>query len=203
MEKPTIMPVAKQKSTSVSHLRRTETRDQRVRRTRARIDAAFVELLRRRPYGEIRISDICKKAAVGRATFYSHYATKDDLLHSQFERLVAPMLILKPESTYLINATPFFAHVQQMPGLFAAFMGARGGTAPLVLRACFESRAEQALPRGRLTGFRRTVMARFLATTLLTVIECWFEKRTSESPLELQELFRSLVSPVTTISAQP
>jgi len=189
------MALAKQKSENVSHLRRKEIRDERVRRTRERIDRGFIELLRRRRYGDIRISDICKKAAVGRATFYAHYATKDDLLRSQFERIVAPMLIIKPDSPCILYATPFFAHIRQMPDIFSAFMGARGGTAPLVLRQCFEARARQAIQLYRLTGLRKAALARFIAATLLTVIECWLENGSRETPNELQDLFSSLIAP--------
>lgn len=190
-----LMALAKQKSANVSHLRSQEIRDERVRRTRARIDSGFVQLLHRRRYGDIRISDICKKAAVGRATFYAHYATKDDLLRSQFERIVAPMLIIKPNSPCVIYATPFFGHIQQMPDIFGAFMGPRGGTAPLVLRECFEARARQAIDLDRLTGLRKSALARFIAATLLTVIECWLENGSRETPNELQDLFSSLITP--------
>lgn len=189
------MPVAKQKSASVSHLRRAEVRDERVRRTRAHIDAAFLALLQRRPYGDIRISDICKKAAVGRATFYAHYATKDELLRSQFERRVAPMLVIRPNSRHLVDATTFFTHIRDMPGLFGALMGPRGGTAPFVLRDCFEARVRQALEAGGIPSSRKTPVPRFMAATLLTLIEFWLEGGTSESPTQMQELFNSLVHP--------
>jgi AcrR family transcriptional regulator len=197
------MPVAKQKSASVSHLRRAEVRDQRVRRTRARIDAAFLALLQRRPYGDLRISDICKKAAVGRATFYAHYATKDELLRSQFERRVAPMLAIRQHSRHLIDATTFFTHVRDMPGIFSALMGPRGGTAPFVLRECFESRVRQALEADGVPGTRKTPLPRFMAATLLTLIEFWLEGGTAESPMQMQALFSSLVHPAVKSSSMP
>ena len=197
------MAVAKQKSASVSHLRRAEVRDQRVRRTRARIDAAFLALLQRRPYGDIRISDICRKAAIGRATFYAHYATKDELLRSQFERRVAPMLAIRPNSRHLIDATTFFAHVRDMPGLFGALMGPGGGTAPFVLRDCFESCVRQALEAGGVPSSRKTPLPRFMAATLLTLIEFWLESGATESPMQMQELFSSLVHPAVKSSSAP
>jgi AcrR family transcriptional regulator len=70
------MAVTKQKSASVSQRRASQRKDERVRRTRMRIDAAFVDLLHRRAYGNIRVSEIVKKAGVGRPTFYAHYSTK-------------------------------------------------------------------------------------------------------------------------------
>ena len=88
------MALIKHKSVSVSHVhgeRESKKKDERVVRSRKRLDAAFVELLHRRAYGNMRVSDIAKKAGVGRATFYAHYPSKDHLLRSQFDRFVAPM----------------------------------------------------------------------------------------------------------------
>lgn len=110
-----------------------------------RIDAAFVELLHRRAYGDIRVSDIVKKARVGRPTFYAHYATKDNLLRSQFERIVAPMLTPVSTQPASLDATRLFEHVYNSRHLYKALMGPGGGTAPRVLRACFEARAQNAL----------------------------------------------------------
>lgn len=46
-------------------------------------DALFY-LLEGTPYEEISISDITKKAGVGRATFYRHFKTKDDIVREYF-----------------------------------------------------------------------------------------------------------------------
>src|SRR3954449_3944634 len=105
------MAVTKQKSANVSQRRVPDHKDERVRRTRMRIDAAFVDLLHRRGYGNIRVSEIVKKAGVGRPTFYAHYATKDDLLRSQFERIIAPLIRCTPGDVVRIDATSFLAHV--------------------------------------------------------------------------------------------
>src|SRR5689334_20959617 len=143
------MAVAKQNSASVSHRRkkerRKEAKDARAQRTRKQIDAAFVELLFHRPYGEIRVSDITRKARVGRATFYAHFATKDELLRAQFERGVAPMLAPSPTDPCLLDATRFFGHIRSAGQIYKALMGPRAGSAPAVLRDCFENCAQKAL----------------------------------------------------------
>jgi AcrR family transcriptional regulator len=129
MGKPQNMAVAKQKSASVSHRRDQTRKDERIRRTRIQIDAAFVELLHRRHYGSIRVSDITKKAHIGRATFYAHYPDKDTLLRSQFDRIVAPM-IGRAHGTSAIDATAFFDHIRTAPHFYKTLMGPEGGTAP-------------------------------------------------------------------------
>lgn len=189
------MAVAKQKSASVLHLREETRKDERIRRTRARIDGAFVELLHRRAYGTIRVSDITKKAGVGRATFYAHFGAKDDLLRSQFDRRVAPMIVGAPSDPCLLDASALFAHVQSSPHIYKALMGPNGGTAPRLLRECFELRVRQLLlnPQDTGRGLRRSAVSRFVASSLLTVIECWLQDGTGETPQQVQALFSEFV----------
>lgn len=196
------MAVAKQNSANVSHRpgntrRRDPDNDARVARTRQRIDAAFVQLLHRRSYGDIRVSDITRKAGVGRATFYAHYSDKDELLRSQFERIVAPMLFASPGDPPHLNATPFFAHIRSAPRLYKALMTANAGTAPFVLRDCFEKRAREvlSLPSRFKTALQTAAVSRFVASSLLAITECWLEQGGRETPLELQALFATLVGP--------
>ena len=54
--------------------------DRRQQKTRKAIFNAFTILLSNRSYNKITVSDILEKADVGRATFYSHFETKDSLL---------------------------------------------------------------------------------------------------------------------------
>src|SRR6266496_628935 len=53
--------------------------DRRVRRTRAALQQALIELLPRKSYEQITVEDICAAADIGRSTFYAHYRGKEDL----------------------------------------------------------------------------------------------------------------------------
>jgi AcrR family transcriptional regulator len=91
----------KHKSQSVSKLAAhaaDSIPDARVRRTRNKIDEAFVKLLFHRSYRNLRVSDITRKAAIGRPTFYAHFSSKDELLRSQANRVMIPMLQASPGS---------------------------------------------------------------------------------------------------------
>ena len=48
----------------------------RVERTKKNISLALYALLLRKPYDEISVSDICKKANVSRVSFYHYYDTR-------------------------------------------------------------------------------------------------------------------------------
>ena len=54
--------------------------DRRQRRTRETIFNAFTELIAKKDFMHITVGEIIEKADIGRATFYSHFETKDFLL---------------------------------------------------------------------------------------------------------------------------
>lgn len=61
--------------------------DRRQRKTREAIFNAFIVLLSKKNYNNITVGEIIEIADIGRATFYSHFATKDFLLKDLCEEL--------------------------------------------------------------------------------------------------------------------
>src|SRR5208282_3885001 len=118
--------------------------DARTRRTLARIDDAFVQLLYVRSYEAIRVSDIAKKARIGRATFYAHYDSKGSLLRSRFMRVIEPMILLRPADPCLFDCTALFAHILSARRLYRSVAGAR------VIRDCIENRLRTLLEQSSL-----------------------------------------------------
>lgn len=64
-----------------------EKMDRRQKKTREAIFRAFIELLSTEHYSRITVGEIIDRADVGRATFYSHFETKDFLLKELCEEL--------------------------------------------------------------------------------------------------------------------
>lgn len=62
--------------------------DLRVRRTRKLIREAFISLLRTKRFEKISIQEISDKAMINRATFYAHYADKQDLYDSLIDNFL-------------------------------------------------------------------------------------------------------------------
>ncbi len=61
--------------------------DRRQRKTRDAIFSAFTGLLEKQAYNRITVQEIIDAADIGRATFYAHFETKDDLLRALCEEL--------------------------------------------------------------------------------------------------------------------
>jgi AcrR family transcriptional regulator len=179
-----------QKSRSVA-----EVVDPRVEKTRASIAAAFTGLLMRRSYDRIRVSAITRKAAVGRATFYAHFATKDALLQAELVRVVSHTLVETPREPCLVECTRLFAHVQHARDIFRSLTaGPAHVITERIIQDTLEKRiAEAVTARGNVPATTPTFAPRFVASTLLTLIAWSLEQPSAPSPDELQEIFRSLV----------
>ena len=61
--------------------------DRRQRKTRVAIFSALIDLLSEKDFAQITVGEIISRADVGRATFYSHFETKDYLLKELCEEL--------------------------------------------------------------------------------------------------------------------
>ncbi|WP_434178535.1 TetR/AcrR family transcriptional regulator [Bacillus stercoris] len=67
--------------------------DRRVVRTREALQQAFLDVLaEKQDYAGITISDITRKSNIRRATFYDHYASKEELLHTMIQQSCAEMI---------------------------------------------------------------------------------------------------------------
>ena len=201
------MPIAKHKSASVLEgasvaIAEEISSDQRAMQTCRKIDSALHELLRRRSYDNLRVSDITRKAAVGRSTFYAHYTSKDDLLKSQFFRNVAPMIVVTGKSESLLDCTLLFAHIKAVPRIFQAIMGShpwsRGAG---ILRECVEKHVDRALLFGNQTippaassqVIPRPMIASFVSHGLIAVIEFSLRSGREQTPQQLQVILHKLV----------
>lgn len=53
--------------------------DLRVRRTKKLLAFSLLDLMEEKPYNKINVNEICDKAMIHRATFYTHFYDKNDL----------------------------------------------------------------------------------------------------------------------------
>lgn len=55
--------------------------DLRIAVTKRMVKEALMELLKEKPLSKIKVSELCEKSGINRATFYRHYETLQDALH--------------------------------------------------------------------------------------------------------------------------
>ena len=65
--------------------------DRRIEKTKQAMRHAFVELLKRKPYNAITISELTREANIDRRTFYLHYECIDDLV-SEMQQIARDMI---------------------------------------------------------------------------------------------------------------
>ena len=106
--------------------------------TAARMDAAFLELIAKKDFAFITVSELCQAAGVNRSTFYLHYETMGDLLAECSERLIDDFVQHMPydtreflqaletrplEELYLITPeylTPYLQYIRENRRVFRA-----------------------------------------------------------------------------------
>ncbi len=187
--------VAKHKSNTVP-----ESIDPRVAKTRARIADAFIELIVRRPYYRMRVSDITRKAKVGRATFYAHFDSKDALLKDRFAFIVEGQVAELNDVPCLLDCTPFFAHVLGGRQIFRSLCAGPGrAQTERLLQDVLEARVRELLAmraaRGQPSSHTPGFVPRFVASTVLTLVAWGLEQSPPPSASDLQTAYRALVGP--------
>ena len=112
--------------------------DPRVKRTRQAIRDALISLIHEKSFNSITVQDIAEKATVNRATFYSHYYDKYDLLDKSIEEKLTTLSdILKPKKLdksefKLTLDTPhpvflsLFSHIAENAFFYQVMLGENG-----------------------------------------------------------------------------
>jgi AcrR family transcriptional regulator len=176
--------------------------DRRVARTRTALYDALVALIRRKDYDLITVQDILEEANVGRATFYAHFTSKDDLLKRSLERLRDLLTAVqgrRPDAPFHWNSEwspsrALFEHVADFADVQSALAGGRGGALlrdaidevlASVLRASMPPEGDSRLPRD--------LAILHIVSTVNTTLRWWLERRKGMSAAEADALFKELV----------
>lgn len=178
--------------------------DRRQRKTREAIFAAFITLLSEKDFGQITVGEIINQADIGRATFYSHFETKDYLLKELCEELFCHILDAAnnqqskhkhifdcdaPSSVFL----HLFQHLQkndnnilvllscQNNALFLHYF--KNNLRRLVVSQlpAFEARKHEKLPD--------SFWINHIASTFVETVRWWIENGMKESPETITEYF--------------
>ncbi len=174
--------------------------DRRVRRTRRVLREALVGLLVERGWDAVSVQDVCDRADVGRSTFYTHFADKEELLLGGFDDLRKALRAELAEAPGpprpLAFARGLIEHAHQNQRLFRALVGKRSGQ--VVLRRFRDLVLD--LVREDMAGAGsadagRELAIHFVAGAFLEVLTWWLEGRTTLSAADVERSFSRMASP--------
>lgn len=176
--------------------------DARVRRSRDALGDALIALMQEKPFDTITVQEVLDRGGVGRSTFYTHYSDKDDLFMSGadefFERFSMALSVNGEKSDRVAPVREFFAHIGEMPQLFAALVSsgkvhenlelARGHFARGIERRLTE------LPRGQvIPADQRSPLAFAHSGALLSLLTWWLDRGMRQSPAVMDDLYHRMV----------
>ena len=183
--------------------------DRRVEKTRRLLHEALAALVREKAYDAISVKEILDRANVGRSTFYTHFDDKDELLASALREMLcsAPpahtqMSGASPHEVFIGFSLPLFEHIHGHRTTSNFPMGTRG-------RAILHERLRKVLVdvivertprefskrRKEKTEVSAELLAQYIASTFVLVLNWWVGSRSRWSPKEAHAVFRELVMP--------
>ncbi len=165
-------------------MRQPRSTDQRAVRTRQAILEAFVGLVMDRRYDMILIADLVAAAGVGRATFYEHFHSKDDILLAAME----PILLALATAASGRAARPYvhgmIGHLWERRSLGRTILNSSAG--PIVQRRLAEiiqPHVERAAP----TGMASSIRATGIAAAQIAMLRSWLTGEASSTAEEMTD----------------
>ncbi len=173
--------------------------DRRVQRTRLLLLDSLRLLLMERGYERLTIQNILDHAGVGRATFYAHFTSKDQLLEDSIDGLRS--WLLQHADTHpprpLGFSLPFFVHLDSHRSIYRMTVGRRGEvTVGRMIRRMLRDliRDDLAVRVAPASSAPPTeLVTEFIVGALWSTVVWWMTSETTLPPAEVDRTFRDLV----------
>ncbi len=186
--------------------------DPRIKRSKASLRAALIELMEERGFDSLTVNDICVKAGLNRGTFYNHYRDKETLLRSFEDEIFEELEVfqermksvrVKDIMRHRLSKKPFpflvemFAYLCEHGDFLHAVIGPGGDVrfGPRLRQAVCDDLIMSVLHeryRENPTPFVDYYVAYF-ASAYLGVIGRWIETGMKESPEEMAAIATRLL----------
>jgi len=175
--------------------------DRRVQRTHRMLSEALIELVLERGWDSVSVQDVCERADVGRSTFYTHFADKEDLLVGGLHALGR---FLRAQSAGndrpLAFARGLIEHVDEQRRLAKAMVGKRSGQVmQLRFRQLLIDLVREDLEALTPSSPRLDATVHYVAGALFELLIWWLEARTQLEAADLEEHFNELTTPLLTL----
>jgi AcrR family transcriptional regulator len=180
--------------------------DRRIQRTRQLLLQALMSLVAEKGFDEVTVQDIIDRANIGRATFYAHFADKEDLLVQAMDPFSAHLKDRQRralaaggarDADAFAFAHELFAHAEGHRDVFRAIAGKR---AAVILRRHFErmqlelvrEEVKALAARSRRPTFPVEAVAHALASALFGLLVWWMDGRPRSSAEDASDLYRRM-----------
>ncbi len=185
-----------------------KTSDRRIQKTHRALREALIALITERGWDGFTVQDLCKRADVGRSTFYMHFADKDDVLTGgleEFRKGVQAQIAsqARPAEPFTF-ARAMLQHVYEQQQAFRALLGR--GSGQQILRRFREIVVD--LVRDDLAGMKASRAKKgaatfFLAGGFVELMTWALESGSISGPQELEQLFQQMAAPVLELLKRP
>jgi AcrR family transcriptional regulator len=168
--------------------------DRRVRRTRHQLRDALVALILERGWEKVSVLDVCARADIGRSTFYTHFADKEELLLSGFDELHASLdaLRLAGQGEFRF-AEALVEHAKDHLRLYRAVVGKRSGQQVLRRFRDVVMRLVAAdIERLDVPAEHRAAMTHYVGGGFVELLTAWLDRPSSSDHTTLAGTFRKL-----------
>ncbi|WP_228044468.1 TetR/AcrR family transcriptional regulator [Streptomyces ferrugineus] len=204
--------------------------DRRVRRTRAALQSAVIDLVEERDVSQISVADVVDRADVNRSTFYAHYQDVNELVEdactSMIDDMIGFVVALDPARANPSGPpedpvdpdpvlTAFFEHLAEHAGLYRGLLGPTGSarviehvrlrtTAAAHSSAYLGATADTPPPdTADPSDLPHDVPAAFAAGALLGVASDWLQRGCPRTPLEMTVLTKPLLLALSAAAITP
>ena len=182
-----------------ANVRKRSDPDPRVERSTRALGRALISLLAEREFDAITVQQVLDRAGVGRATFYSHFRNKVDVLHSSYEgalEFFEERLRASPGDERLFPVAEFLEHVRDESATLDALRRSGQFTVMRGLFVTHTTRVIEQRARTPADPAQRRLLAQMLAGALAEAVDWWDAHREKTSPRQVDLAFHALAGKV-------
>ena len=172
------------------------------------IEASFKEIIKRKPYGKISISEVCEHAGVSRKAFYAHFQNKEAIVSELFDKHVVKRFrdihsILGHDDRVSITQSSLqsiydslFSEREYYLNLVRPMRGQDDTFIRVVTNALYELNRKSIPVMDRIEeDWEQDYVAYFFASSQAMLIQKWISDKMAVSPAQLAGLYSSITLP--------
>lgn len=149
------------------------------------ITSALLELMQERPLSDITITELVKKAGVGRITFYRNFDSKEDVIVKHLKKLTAQWRQKYDRNPTEDIVCSFFRYLYSIRDLLGLLYKS---DLWYIIDRCFKVVQGPRLEQSNIDAYRNAILSGLLASWC----EEWFKRGMQETPEELADFFHRL-----------